>query len=436
MSNTSFKDKLPYLSILLCCCLMAASAIGVYTNSVGVFYSKVSADLGVGRGAFALHATLCALTAGFLCPAAAGVIRKYPMHRLILLGSLLSGVSTVLMAFSSNIYLFYLLGILRGIGMTMFSLMPVTTLINNWFKEKHGLAVGIALSFSGLAGAVFSPLFGSLIETVGWRNSFIWMGVIGFALTLPGAFFAHYSPEEIGLLAYGASGAGASSPKGDRAGKSGKNGKSADAGSKKAEKSAAGKGSAVKEALYLPTLILLSLMTVLHTSVTGIAQHFPGMAEWMSQGAAVGAAMVSASMIGNIISKLIIGTLSDRIGPFKASMCMILVNALALAGLLLLGKSSAAVLYGIAFLYGTVYSVGAVGIPLLTRKLFGQKNYSRAYSIMTIFTSVGSASALTIIGLVYDLTGGYTAALIGGLLIDLVNFVLLIVMGKVQTKRG
>ena len=141
------RGNLPYLLILICCCLMAASAVGVYTNSVGVFYTKVSADLGVGRGAFALHATLCALTAGFLCPLAARIMRRYPMRLLILAGSVLAGGATVLMSLTSNIYVFYLLGIIRGVGMTTFSLMPVTTLVNNWFKEKHGLAVGIALSF-------------------------------------------------------------------------------------------------------------------------------------------------------------------------------------------------------------------------------------------------------------------------------------------------
>ncbi|MBQ7059027.1 MAG: hypothetical protein IJM83_06970 [Firmicutes bacterium] len=56
------KENLRYLLVLICCCLMAASSVGVFTNSVGVFYTTVSADLGVGRGAFAFHATLCALT--------------------------------------------------------------------------------------------------------------------------------------------------------------------------------------------------------------------------------------------------------------------------------------------------------------------------------------------------------------------------------------
>ncbi|MBQ7059026.1 MAG: hypothetical protein IJM83_06965 [Firmicutes bacterium] len=135
------------------------------------------------------------------------------------------------------------------------------------------------------------------------------------------------------------------------------------------------------------------------------------------------------------MSKLIIGTLSDKIGPFKASMCMITINALSLLGLLLLGGKAEWIMYTIAFFYGSVYAVGAVGIPLLTRKLFGTHNYSSAYSVITIFTSVGSASALTIIGLIYDLTGGYTAALIAGLSIDVINLMILVILAGIHKKR-
>ena len=405
------KENLRYLLVLICCCLMAASSVGVFTNSVGVFYTTVSADLGVGRGAFALHATLCALTMGFLCPLAAKVLKKAPSRILILGGSILSAGTTALMALASNVWTLYILGILRGIGMTMFSLMPVTTFINNWFHEKHGMAVGIALSFSGLAGAIFSPLFSSLIGTAGWRASFIWMAAIGFVLTIPAILIMHYRPEEVGLLPFGMK-----------------------------EKSAAAvsdKASSVPAAkIYIPALVVLSLMTVLHTSVTGIAQHFPGMSEWMGYAPAVGAAMVSAGMIGNIVSKLIIGTLSDKIGPFKASMCMITINALSLLGLLLLGGKAEWIMYTIAFFYGSVYAVGAVGIPVLTRKLFGTHNYSSAYSVITIFTSVGSASALTIIGLIYDLTGGYTAALIAGLSIDIINLMILVILAGMKRQQG
>ena len=394
-----------YLSVLACCCLMAASAVGVYTNSVGVFYTRVSEALGVGRGAFALHATLCALTAGFLSPLAARLMKKLPLRPLLIAGNLLAALATAGMAGAANVGTFYALGILRGAGMMTFSLLTVTTLINNWFRARHGLAAGIALSFSGLAGAVFSPLFSAFIDRFGWRASFLWFAAIGFALNVPGMLLLRYRPAELGMEPYG--GAGASAAQTARGGR-----------------------------IAGAAMALLALMTLLHTSVTGLAQHFPGMAEWLGESAAVGAAMVSAGMIGNIASKLVIGTLSDRVGPFKASMCMIAVNALSLLGLLLFGRGGAWLLYAIAFLYGAVYSVGAVGIPLLTRRIFGAENYASAYSIITIFTSVGSASALTIIGLVYDLTGGYALALTAGLSIDVINLGILTVLQLRQRRAG
>lgn len=79
-----------HLLVLVSCCLMAASSIGVYTNSVGVFYTTVSADLGVGRGAFALHATLCALVTGFLSPLSARLMKKVRFQALIIAGSALA----------------------------------------------------------------------------------------------------------------------------------------------------------------------------------------------------------------------------------------------------------------------------------------------------------------------------------------------------------
>lgn len=407
------RSKARYLLVLISCCLMAASSVGVYTNSAGVFYTKVSSELGVGRGAFALHATLCALTTGFLCPLAARIIRRYPFRILLAAGSLLSALSTAAMSLARSVWAFYLLGVLRGVGMTVFYLMPVTTLINNWFQKKHGLAVGIALSFSGLAGAVFSPLFSSMIESAGWRASFTAMAAIGFALTVPGIAFAALEPKEAGLPAYGAQD-----------------------GAPAAKQAAAAPAAAPSKKAFGPAIALLALMTLLHTSVTGIAQHFPGIAEWMGAASSVGAAMISAGMIGNIVSKLAIGALSDRIGPFRSSLVMIAANASAVAGLLLCGGRAVWALYGLAFLYGTVYSVGAVGISLLTRTLFGAENYASAYSLITVFMSIGSASALTLIGLVYDLTGGYAAAFVGALAIDAADIAILLFLMRMKKRQA
>ncbi len=387
---------------LAACCGIAASSIGMLTNSAGVFYSPVAAALGVGRGAFALHTSLCTLLAGFLSPVAARLMKKFPIRLLLTIGILFSCGSTALMSVTHSIWGFYVLGLAKGIGFAFCTLMPITTIIGNWFEARRGMATGIALAFSGLGGAIFSPM---LTQSVGWVKAYLLSAVISVVLALPGLLTLHYTPEEIGLAPYG----GRPRPLRQESGKADK--------------------TAPKVNVIGPALWFLCFLTLFNTAITGIAQHFPGISESWGMASQVGAAMISAGMVGNIVSKLLIGVLSDKIGPFAACRTMMCTNLAALTILLLVAPRASAVALAAAFFYGAVYSVSATGLPLLTRRLFGE-NYASAFSVVTLFTNTGSAFSLTIVGLIYDLTGGYTLALIGGILLDCANLVLLSLLSR------
>ena len=96
---------------LAACCGIAASSIGMLTNSAGVFYSPVAAALEVGRGAFALHTSLCTLLAGFLSPVAARLMKKFPIRLLLTIGILFSCGSTALMSVTHSIWGFYVISL-------------------------------------------------------------------------------------------------------------------------------------------------------------------------------------------------------------------------------------------------------------------------------------------------------------------------------------
>lgn len=168
----------------------------------------------------------------------------------------------------------------------------------------------------------------------------------------------------------------------------------------------------------------------------GIAQHFTGFALSIRLTAETGALMMSLSMVGNILTKLLIGILSDKFGPVKVCVSMIGLNACALL-LSLHGSAaqSALILYIAAFLYGSVYSVGAVGFSLLSRRFFGPENYSKAYSVIGLLTTTGSAVSLPLIGYLYDFTGSYLPMFWIALSFHTVNLALLWVVAK-SAKRG
>ncbi len=402
------KTKYHWITIAVCCAL-AASAIGICNNSVGVFFAPVSNELGIGRGAFALHATISNLVAGLLCPMGIMLSRKYNYRAVMSIGIVMASGATMLMSLGGDVWLYYVLGAVRGIGCSLFALPTIAAIIGNWFEEKHGFAMGLTLSFSGLSGAIFSPMFSSIIIASGWRIAYIIMGALIAILALPGTLFIlKFKPEEKNLLPYGA------------------------LASKATEVEVKDKTKSKIKLLSKP-VIIMAIFAFLSSSICGIAQHFPGYTVSVGSTATLGATMISAGMIGNIVFKLILGVMSDKFGPIKSCTIMGASNILSLVLLSFVDPNqSFVVMLAITFMYGAVYAVGAVGIPLLTRYVFGSEKYASVYSYIFMFTSIGSASSLTIIGLLYDYFKTYQIGIIGGIIFGSVNLILLVVLKKIK----
>lgn len=405
MSNKSYKH---WIIVLLMCCL-AASSIGLCTNAIGVFYTPVAKSLHVLKGTFAMHATLSTLTTALTSLKMSKIIKKYNYKKLLFIGVLLASLSTWMMSYGQSVYSFYILGVIRGMGVGIGGMVPITVIITNWFNEKHGLATSLALSFSGLAGAIFSPLLSSWITSYGWQMTYRLMAICIFILVLPVLIVPwKINPQEEHLLPYGFQ-----------------------------EKKEVKKIQNTKINLVTISFLCMCLFTVLHTSITGISQHLSSMALSIHLSATIGAAFMSLTMLGNIGTKLLIGFLSDLLNPVKAVIIMILTNCLAL-GLLFFGMINQEIilLYIGSLMFGSIYSVGAVGIPMLTRYFFGNENYAKNYSIIGFLTNVGSASSLTLIGYLYDFTKNYQIVFIIALCFHIINLILLFIICIRYNKSG
>ena len=116
-------------------------------------------------------------------------------------------------------------------------------------------------------------------------------------------------------------------------------------------------------------------------------------------------------MIGNLISKFVVGVVIDRKGVFTG---FILVLSTTILGyfLILISKGSTLPLLAGGFLYGTTFCLGSLGMSILTRYLYGHEQYSKVYSTIMLITCVGASVFITVIGALYDLTGSYNAPVI------------------------
>lgn len=410
--DRSGKGRYYWITVVSCCGLISA-AMGICYNSYGVFYSALSDSLGVGRGAVAVHATIAGIVNGIMGPLIVRLMKTVKLRVIICTGIFLICASFLLMAYTDRLWVFNLLGAVRGVGTSCYFLPVVTMILGNWFRERRGAVIGVTLSCTGVTGAVFSPLLSSFIEQYGYRAGYILVSVVVVLLSVPGGLLCRLHPRERGLEPYGAT----------------DNDKGPD-DLKEPPRSEIGR---IKLRFASPVFICAAVYALGAASVTSMAQHFGGFAESLGLASSVGAAMMSAAMIGNILFKFFAGFLIDRRGTYR-TVTMLLILTLSALSLMTIFSSAAALLV-VSFIFGASYSLGALGLASLTRDVFGDEQYGEAFSVLAALASIGNALSLTVVGAIYDLTGTYVAAIAVCLSLTVLCLLSLIAVSKLTSKH-
>ena len=112
--------------------------------------------------------------------------------------------------------------------------------------------------------------------------------------------------------------------------------------------------------------------------------------------------VASAAMVGVTIGKVGLGAINDR----NTLAGVIATVGLGIAGLLLLLSGHTHIVLSITggFLFGWAYAGVSVQTPLLVRSVFGDRNYARIYSNVSMAIAVGGAVAAGGWGLLADAT--------------------------------
>ena len=390
-------------SVLICCCGLAAASIGISINSSGVFYTPVSKSLHMLRGTFSMHMTLFSLATAIMSLFVPKLYQKFSFKKILTISVIVAVVSTAAMALGKNAISFYILGIIRGMSTSLFSIVPITMIINGWFEKKHGLATSIAFGFSGLGGTLCSPVLSSIISSFNWQMGYLLKAVILLLLCLPAVLYPFsMNAKDEGLLPYGYQ-----------------------------EKQETAQNQTTSSFHFMSvSFISFFIFGMLISCITSVTQHLPGYGESLGFPLTSCAILLSSGMMGNIVSKLVIGSLSDHFGEIKATLMMITVNILGIV-LLIIGRSMTLLIIG-AFLFGSCYSLGAVVVPLLTKYFFKTKNYARAFPTISFASNVGAAISLSMVGYIYDFFGSYIYAFIIALVMIFVSILLLMITTKTK----
>lgn len=379
--------------IVACCCLMMGINVGLTFSCAGIFYKPVSESLGVPVGEFGIYMSVMYVTSTLMLSVAGDMLEKWSARWIFTASSLLMGLTFLAMGFFSNVWEFYIAGGVLGLTLAFLLYLSYPTLVNRWFRAKMGLMIGICCAASGIGGMLFNPMAGWIITNYGWRWGYISFGLIILIIVTPLlALLLRNHPEDKGLLPYGAEHTQTLST---------------DNSAKTTDNSGVKFGDAIKMPVFYGVVLFAFLMmgiSTLNLFIPGyVTEH-----DFSLEQASLTAAVV---MAGVTIGKLALGWVNDR-----NCTAGVMITTLAGAGgllVLLTGTSGIAIILIGAFLFGWAYAGVTVQTAMLTRKVFGQRDYSRIFSIISTALAAGGALASAGWGLLADATSIATIFSVG-----------------------
>ena len=197
-------------------------------------------------------------------------------------------------------------------------MLSSANLVAQWFSQKRGFALSLmALGFSASI-AVHPPLAQWLIDQVGWREAWLWLGLMTWALLLPlFALLVQNKPEDLGLVPDGRAAAGGEAPRSPMP---------------RAPTSA----SRSPQALRTPAFWIIALsFATFSMLVTGLFFHQVAIYNDRGIGSQTAAQLFSVSALTMVLAMPLFGRLLDRLPTRPMFACAMLTMTAAMLALVM-----------------------------------------------------------------------------------------------------
>lgn len=169
--------------------------ISVYQYSWSLFAYSIQGELGWDLATVGLTFTVFSYSATFIQPLSGLIVDLYSPRKIALLASFLVGMGFILCSFSSVPSTFSLLYGLGGLGVGILYGVSTGAAIK-WFPDRRGAATGLVVFGFGAGTAFFNLIIEGLLESAGFRTTFLYVGLLMLLVTIPSSMFYRYPPDE------------------------------------------------------------------------------------------------------------------------------------------------------------------------------------------------------------------------------------------------
>jgi MFS family permease len=376
--------------------LILSTIGGVGMWSVVVALPAVQAEFGVARADASLPYTLTMIGFGVGSIVLGRMTDRFGILAPVVLGIFCLTLGYVAAASASTLWQYSIAhGLLIGFGSSA-TFSPLLADISHWFARRRGIAVAIIASGNYLAGTLWPSVVQHFIEKNGWRHAFFGIAVfcastmIPLVLTLRRRSPAEHGPEWVSTQ----------------------------------EMATHARPLGLSPQALQNLLVIAGACCCVAMSMPQV--HLVAYCGDLGYGAARGAQMLSLLLGCGIVSRLVFGWISDRIGGLRTLLIGSTMQCFAL--LLFLPFDGIVSLYVISALFGLFQGGIVPSYAMIIREYFPSKEAGARIGIVLTATMFGMALGGWMSGVIFDLSGSYQAAFINGIVWNVVNMAIALVL--------
>ncbi len=353
----------------------------------GVVLKPLHEEFGWSRSALSLATTINMLALCLFQPLVGKLTDRVGTKPLMIAGTLVLGLSLIPLSYVTELWQIYLVyGLVMAVGLAAVSPVNITPLVSRWFTTKRGTALSIATSGSAFGQLIIVPLAAWSLTRTGWEAPYRLLAAVLLVVMLPiASYFIIEPPRRV---------------------KS-----NVDEFETEFEEQTNLSGSNLRQALSLPPFWFLAFGFFVCGFTMAFANiHFMAYADDMGMSEIHAADVVAVTAVCSIFGSIGLGLLADRRSRPHVLGLTYLLRGLSFLLLLILPKDN------LIFFYSLVLGISWTATTPLTAAIsadiFGRQNLGVIFGTMFTFMNLGMGVGSLLDGLIFDMSGGYTIALI------------------------
>lgn len=405
-----------YAWIRLCISLLLMIIGGSGMYMAIIVLPEVQQEFGVARADASLPYTLTMIGFGVGGVLMGKLADRFGVWLPIMLGGTCLSAGFLLGGGAASLWYFSLVqGLFVGMLGSSSSFAPLMADASLWFVKRRGIAVGIVASGNYMAGAIWPPLVRHWVDLYGWRDTMMGVGIFCVMTMLPLALLLRRGPPGHALV---------SSVTNDQAQAASSNPQACNKPIQSPEHSLG-----ISSGALLALLCLAGVACCIAMAMPQV--HIVAYCTDLGFGAVKGAQMLSVMLAAGVVSRLIFGLISDRIGGLRTLLLGSVLQGLAL--LLFIPFQDLSSLFLVSALFGLFQGGIVPAYAIIVREYFPPQVAATRVGIVIMFTLGGMALGGWMSGWIFDVSGSYEAAFMNGIAWNFVN--LLIVVGLLYRQR-